>query len=60
MKPTPAMMDIRMKRLPRRHRAAHLRALIRLQRAGSGRRRQLLALLRAEMTAPFSEGRRAE
>jgi hypothetical protein len=42
----------RMKPLPRRHRLAHLRALIRQQPAGSLRREQLAALLRRELLAP--------
>jgi hypothetical protein len=37
-KPMPAIMVIRMKPLPRRHRIAHLRALIRQQPARSIRR----------------------
>jgi hypothetical protein len=44
-------MMTRMKPLPRRHRIAHLRALIRLHPEGSSRRPELAALLRAEMTA---------
>jgi hypothetical protein len=48
-KPTPAIMVIRMKPLPRRHRIAHLRALIRQQLARSIRRKELVALLCAEM-----------
>jgi hypothetical protein len=60
-KPTPgtaavntpvAMMVFRMKRLPRRHRIAHLRALIGQTPLGSIRRAQLVALLRDEMTLP--------
>ena len=39
----------RLKRLPRRHRIAHLRALIGLQPAGCNRREQLSELLRAEI-----------
>jgi hypothetical protein len=46
-----AIMMIRMKPLPRRHRIAHLRALIRLHPVGSARRCELAALLHAEMTA---------
>ena len=42
-KPTPAIMIIRMKRLPRRHRIAHLRALIPQQPAHSIRREELVA-----------------
>lgn len=41
------VMAIRMKRLPLRHRIAHLRALIRQQPAHSIRREELVALLRA-------------
>jgi hypothetical protein len=53
-----AIMMTRMKPLPRRHRIAHLRALIRLQSAGSARRHELAALLRAEMSAqPDKEDR---
>lgn len=53
-----AIMMIRMKPLPRRHRIAHLRALVRLHPAGSARGLELAALLRAEMTArPDEEGR---
>jgi hypothetical protein len=48
-KPTPAIMVIRMKPLPRRHRIAHLRALIRQQPARSIRREELVALRCAEM-----------
>jgi hypothetical protein len=39
----------RLKRLPRRHRIAHLRALIGLQPAGCGRRDELSELLREEI-----------
>ena len=39
----------RLKRLPRRHRIAHLRALIGLQPVGGGRRDELSELLREEM-----------
>ena len=45
----------RMKLLPRRHRIAHLRALLRQPNAGSVGREQLAALLRAEMTAQAIE-----
>jgi hypothetical protein len=38
----------RLKRLPRRYRIAHLRALIGLQPAGCGRRDELSELLREE------------
>ncbi|MBR1278345.1 hypothetical protein [Bradyrhizobium sp. AUGA SZCCT0283] len=39
----------RLKRLPRRHRIAHLRALIELQPEGCGRREELSELLREEI-----------
>jgi hypothetical protein len=39
----------RLKRLPRRHRIAHLRALIELEPAGCGRRDELSAMLRREI-----------
>jgi hypothetical protein len=54
-----AIMMTRLKPLPRRHRIAHLRALIRLHPAGSARRHELAALLRAEMTARPDEEDRA-
>jgi hypothetical protein len=40
-----------MKRLPRRHRIAHLRALTRQQPACAFRREELLSLLRDEISA---------
>jgi hypothetical protein len=40
----------RLKRLPRRHRIAHLRALIGLQPEGCGRRDELFQLLRNEIS----------
>ena len=40
----------RLKRLPRRHRIAHLRALIGFQPVGCGRRDELSALLREEIS----------
>jgi hypothetical protein len=40
----------RLKRLPRRHRIAHLRALIGLQPASGGRRDELSELLRDEIS----------
>ena len=46
-----AIIFVRIKPLPRRHRVAHLRALLRRQPVGSLRGEQLAALLRAEMTA---------
>ncbi len=51
------LMETRMKRLPRRHRIAHLRALIERQPAGSLRREQLAARLREELTAGPKQGR---
>jgi hypothetical protein len=42
-------MADRLKRLPRRHRIAHLRALVGLQPAGCGRRDELSELLRKEI-----------
>ena len=47
-----AIMIARMKPLPRRHRVAHLRALMRAPPSGPLRRRELAALLRDAMTAP--------
>jgi hypothetical protein len=47
-----AIMHIRMKPLPRRHRIAHLRALLRRPMACPVRRDELAALLRDEMRAP--------
>jgi hypothetical protein len=55
---TPAVMVIRMKRLLRRHRIAHLRALIAQQPVRSVRREELAALLRDELTVqPGKENR---
>ena len=54
-----AIMMTRMKPLSRRHRIAHLRALIRLHPAGSARGYELAALLRAEMTARPDQEERA-
>ena len=45
-------MVAKMKRLPRRHRIAHLRALIAREPVGSSRREQMAVLLGDEMTAP--------
>ena len=45
-----ACMAGRLKRLPRRHRIAHLRALIGLQPEGCGRRDELSQLLRDEIS----------
>ncbi len=42
-------LTVRMKRLSRRHRLAHLRALIRLEPAGSRRSHALVALLRRQL-----------
>jgi hypothetical protein len=54
-------MDViatRIKPLPRRHRIAHLRALIRHEPDGSIRRDELAALLREQWTArPANENR---
>ncbi len=58
MNPPIASMLVRMRPLPRRLRIAHLRALLRLQSAGSLRGERIAALLRAEMTMrPLSQGR---
>jgi hypothetical protein len=54
-----AVMVFRMRRLPRRHRIAHLRALIGQTPVGSIRRVQLVALLRDEMTLSCGKERRA-
>jgi hypothetical protein len=52
------VMIARMKLLPRRHRIAHLRALIREQPHGSIRRDELASLLRDQWTAqPANENR---
>jgi hypothetical protein len=56
MKPALAIMIRRMKPLPRRHRAAHLRALIRRQPLRSVRRKELAALLRDAMTPRSAHG----
>jgi hypothetical protein len=52
-----AVMATRMKPLPRHHRIAHLRALIRQQPLGAIRRDELTALLREEMARPGKESR---
>ncbi len=52
-------MAFRMRRLPRRHRIAHLRALIGQQPLVSIRGAQLAALLRDEMTLPCGKESRA-
>ena len=54
-----AITVFRMRPLPRRHRIAHLRALIGQTPLGSIRRAQLVALLRDEMTLPCGNKRRA-
>ena len=52
------VMIARMKLLPRRHRIAHLRALIRHEPDGSIRRDELAALLREQWTPrPADENR---
>jgi GcrA cell cycle regulator len=48
-------MAVRLKRLPHRHRIAHLRALIGLQPEGCGRRDELSELLRGEIADASSE-----
>jgi hypothetical protein len=58
-KPAPAIMVVRMKPLPRRHRIAHLRALILQQPVRSIRRQELVALLQAEMSAQPGKETRA-
>jgi hypothetical protein len=45
------IMMIRMKRLPGRHRIAHLRALIRHEPIGSARGKELASLLRDEISS---------
>ena len=54
-----ALMVFRMRPLPRRHRIAHLRALIGQTPLGSIRRVQLVALLRDETTLPCGNESRA-
>ena len=51
------IMAVRLKRLPRQHRIAHLRALINQTPAPSIRSFELLALLRDEVAAQSSERR---
>ena len=51
-----AIMRARMKPLPRCHRIAHLRALLRRPMACPVRREELAALLRDEMSAQSSCG----
>ncbi len=55
MKTPIAIMVARMKRLPRRHCIAHLRALIKSESIGTIRRVELVALLRHEMTARLAK-----
>jgi hypothetical protein len=47
-----------MKRIARRHRIAHLRALMTQRPAGSVRKEDLAALLREEMTVPRAKNPR--
>lgn len=54
-----SVMAIRMKPLPRRHRTAHLRALIRQQPEHSIRGVELAALLREEIMAEAGNEDRA-
>jgi hypothetical protein len=54
--PTPAITVVRMMRLPRRHRLAHLRARMAQQPAGT---EELAALLRNEMMVPPGKESRA-
>ena len=54
-----AVMAARMKPLSRRHRLAHLRALIHQQPRGSIRRDELATLLRHEMAMPPANENRA-
>jgi GcrA cell cycle regulator len=48
-------MADRLKRLPRRHRIAHLRVLIGLRPVGCGRRDELSELLHEEMADAYIE-----
>jgi GcrA cell cycle regulator len=48
-------MADRLKPLPRRHRIAHLRAMIALQPEGCGRRDELAGLLREEIAGASNE-----
>ncbi len=58
MNPPIAIVLVRMRRLPRRLRIAHLRGLLRLQPAGCPRGERIAALLRAEMNVPpVNQGR---
>jgi hypothetical protein len=54
-----AVMVFRMRPLPRRHRIAHLRALIGQAPLDSIRRAQMVVLLRDEMTLPCGNESRA-
>lgn len=54
-----AIILVRMKPLSRRHRIAHLRALLRAQPAASIRREELMALLCVEMAARLPCGGRS-
>ena len=54
-----AFLSFRMKRLPPRHRLAHLRALIRREPARSSRRETLVALLRNQLAAVAANENRA-
>ena len=50
-----ACLAERLRRLPRRHRIAHLRAVIGLQPEESGRREELSELLRQEMSGASAD-----
>ena len=54
-----AVMRVRMKRLPLRLRLAHLRALIRRERAPSQRRHELVALLRDQSAVMLANENRS-
>jgi hypothetical protein len=55
--PNPAITVVRMKRLPHRHRLAHLRARMAQQPAGTVPKEERAALLRDEMTVPRGKSR---
>ena len=55
--PAPATIAARMRPLARRHRIAHLRALIRRELIGSVRGEQPADLLRDQVAQPAHEGR---
>jgi hypothetical protein len=57
--PPVGAVAVRIKPLSRRHRLAHLRALIHQQPDGSIRRDELAALLRDQSTAPPANENRA-